>query len=71
MKKEHKLVISCVLYYFQGTRDEWLIVFYIAATWYVLGALVFILFSSSEPEPWAKTNKSSEEIKLKTEDIEN
>jgi len=48
-----------------GTRDEWLIVFYISACWYLLGAIVFILFGSSEPEPWAKGSNSSEEGKGK------
>ena len=36
------------------TKDEWQIVFYLAAGIYGVGALVYFLFASGELQPWAE-----------------
>jgi hypothetical protein len=41
------------LYSLQGTREEWLVVFYIGAAAYAFGAVFFLIFGSGDAQPWA------------------
>ncbi|KAJ9582423.1 hypothetical protein L9F63_003221 [Diploptera punctata] len=36
-----------------GTREEWMLVMYITTMFYFLGATVYLIFGSSELQPWA------------------
>ncbi|KAL7075087.1 hypothetical protein ACQ4LE_006101 [Meloidogyne hapla] len=52
-----------------GSKEEWLIVFYVTAFILIVGALIFSLFASAEIQEWAKedfnysSNKENEEEK--------
>lgn len=37
-----------------GSADEWKIVFYIASSIYLIGAITYGLWASGELQPWAK-----------------
>ena len=50
-----------IFFSFQGTREEWLVVFDIASIIFVFGCVVYIFFGSSELEPWAKVQKETNE----------
>ena len=52
---------------FQKSREEWLDVFYIAASIYVFGFLVYIIFGSAELEPWAAEKPKPKEVNQITE----
>jgi len=43
-----------------GTLDEWYRVFQVAGSVYVLGGIVYIVFGSSELQPWAKPTPPTE-----------
>ncbi|XP_063222601.1 sialin-like [Bacillus rossius redtenbacheri] len=45
----------------QGLRDEWNTVLYITAGFYLLGALVYLVFGSSELQPWAAPGAANSE----------
>jgi len=47
-----------------GTREEWLNVFYISGAFNFLGMIAYALFGTSELEPWAKVE--NEETVVKT-----
>ena len=49
-----------LLYLQSQTRDEWQIVFYIAAAIYVFGAVFYLIFGSGELQPWAREEKHIE-----------
>ena len=55
-----------ISYLFQKEREEWLSVFYIAASIYMFGCLVYIFFGSADLEPWAKENQKTKENSLIT-----
>ena len=62
-------VNNCLKSYFtslQKTREEWLSVFFIAASIYVFGCLVYIIFGSAELEPWAKEKQKTKEASVIT-----
>ena len=51
----------CTCLYLQSqTRDEWQIVFYIAAAIYVFGAVFYLIFGSGELQPWAREERHIE-----------
>ena len=39
----------------QGTASEWANVFYISASLYLLGALIYLIFGTSDRQKWART----------------
>lgn len=43
------------LFIFFQSADEWKIVFYIASSIYLAGAITYGLFASGEVQSWAKT----------------
>lgn len=46
------------------TREQWQIVFYIAAGIYGLGALIYTAFASGEVQPWARDQSADIEINV-------
>ena len=47
---------------FQRTQEEWLSVFYIAATIYLAGCATYLMLGSAELEPWAKIEKRKKSL---------
>ena len=45
-----------------STREQWRIVFFIAAALYVVGALVFVVFGTAERQSWGEANADDREI---------
>ena len=45
-----------------STREQWRIVFFIAAALCVVGALVFVVFGSAERQSWGEANADDREI---------
>ena len=46
------------MYFLQDkTREQWQIVFYIAAAIYGIGAIFFTAFSTGEVQPWARPDE--------------
>ena len=43
---------------FQGTQEQWRNVFYLCAGLSLLGEVVYVLFASSEPQPWSLNNNT-------------
>lgn len=41
-----------VIYFLQKNVTQWNIVFYLSAAIYILGNLIFIIFGSTEIQPW-------------------
>lgn len=51
--------------FIQGSSEGWQNVFYVAAAISGFGAIVYVLFGTSERQPWAETReKSSKEDKV-------
>ncbi|CAG7730460.1 unnamed protein product [Allacma fusca] len=48
-----------------GTREEWLVVFYVAAGIVMVGCVVYLFFGSSELQEWAKPPAGPRETELK------
>lgn len=46
--------------FFQGTSEEWRIVFIVTAIFYACGGLPFLLFAGGEVEKWAIVKVQSE-----------
>ncbi|KAF7638229.1 MFS domain-containing protein [Meloidogyne graminicola] len=44
-----------------GSKEEWLIVFYITSFILIFGALIFSIFASAEIQEWAKNNPSKKQ----------
>ncbi|XP_046997066.1 uncharacterized transporter slc-17.2-like [Schistocerca americana] len=42
-----------------GTREEWTVVLYVTAAFYVVGAAVYLVLGSSEQQPWAPGDAKS------------
>ena len=52
---------SLLIFFLQDkTREQWQIVFYIAAAIYGIGALFYTAFASGEVQPWAKPDENME-----------
>ena len=45
----------------QGTIEEWHVVFCISAAFCAVGLIVYLAFASDEVQPWAKTEVHGEE----------
>jgi hypothetical protein len=41
------------LFFFQQTQQQWNKIFYIASSITVLGALIYLIFTSAERQPWS------------------
>ena len=51
--------------FFQGTWEEWLLVFDIASIINIIGCVAYILIGSSDLEPWAKEDHEDENEETK------
>ena len=49
-----RLFFICRLSSFQGTQEEWQNVFYVAAAISVIGGGTYVIWGSSELQPWAQ-----------------
>jgi len=60
------LVWSCAL---QGSREEWMLVFFICAGFYVFSTFVYALLASGVEQPWAKSDdtQTAESDKMTTQ----
>lgn len=38
---------------YKGTQSEWANVFYTAAALYLFGAIIYVIFGTSQRQPWA------------------
>lgn len=54
---------------FQGTSEEWQYVFYVGAGLYGLGAIVYLIFGTSERQPWAKVENLEANLTQSMESI--
>lgn len=52
------------------TREQWQIVFYIAAVFYLIGAIFFGLFATGEVQPWASLKRRGEFEHLQNGELE-
>jgi len=52
-----------------GTREEWTFVFALAGGICIFGALVYLLFGSSELEPWAAPEKKPPATKIISQEM--
>ena len=46
----------------QGTIEEWHVVFCISAAFCAVGMVVYLLFASDEIQPWAKTGEEQPQL---------
>jgi len=53
----------------QGSREEWMHVFFICSAFYVFSTFVYALLASGVEQPWAKSGpaKSAESDKMTTQ----
>ena len=42
------------------SREQWQIVFYVAAAIYLFGAIFYLIFGSGELQPWAREQREYE-----------
>lgn len=42
-----------MFYFLKGTQSEWANVFYTAAALYLFGAVIYLIFGTSQRQPWA------------------
>ncbi|GAB6024779.1 hypothetical protein CHUAL_009905 [Chamberlinius hualienensis] len=53
-----------------GTQEEWNIIFYLGASLYLVGAIVYTIFASGERQKWSFTDKEiQDQLELKTKFI--
>jgi len=51
----------------QGTREEWMHVFFICSGFYVFSTIVYALLASGVEQPWAKSDPTKNGTEIVTE----
>lgn len=55
---------QCIFIISQGSKEEWLLVFYVTALVLVAGAVIFSLLASAEVQDWAKDEPEGKEMTI-------
>ena len=58
----HHFILSSQ--FFQGSKEEWLLVFYVTGLVLVAGAVIFSLLASAEVQDWAKDEPEGKEMTI-------
>ena len=59
----HAAVAYTVLFGLQQTREEWQMVFFLAAGIYALGGVIYIICARGELQPWAVDTSEINDVK--------
>ena len=51
----------------QGSREEWMHVFFICSGFYIFSTIVYALLASGVEQPWAKAARKAEKDEIVTE----